>query len=158
MMFFALRKMMLLVLLAMMRCLQITLGEAGIISETASFAVRQTSFKKRTFVGRQKCVFCWWREMDSNHRSETQQIYSLPPLATREPLHIQFRRIAATKLVYHHFGCLSILFLKKIIFFKKKGERRISFSFFVKIPSSFVGTSVLDRPSSRSVQRPDPTF
>ncbi len=25
--------------------------------------------------------------MDSNHRSETQQIYSLPPLATREPLH-----------------------------------------------------------------------
>ena len=24
--------------------------------------------------------------MDSNHRSETQQIYSLPPLATREPL------------------------------------------------------------------------
>ena len=33
MMFFALRKMMLLVLLAMMRCLQITLGEADIISE-----------------------------------------------------------------------------------------------------------------------------
>ena len=28
--------------------------------------------------------------MDSNHRSETQQIYSLPPLATRELLHIQF--------------------------------------------------------------------
>ena len=56
MMFFALRKMMLLVLLAMMRCLQITLGEAdiisegNIISETASFAVRQTSFKKLTFV------------------------------------------------------------------------------------------------------------
>ena len=31
----------------------------------------------------------WWRRMDSNHRSETQQIYSLPPLATRELLHIQ---------------------------------------------------------------------
>ena len=29
----------------------------------------------------------WWREMDSNHRSKMQQIYSLPPLATREPLH-----------------------------------------------------------------------
>ena len=28
----------------------------------------------------------WWREMDSNHRSKLQQIYSLPPLATREPL------------------------------------------------------------------------
>ena len=26
----------------------------------------------------------WWWRMDSNHRSETQQIYSLPPLATRE--------------------------------------------------------------------------
>ena len=26
-----------------------------------------------------------WMEVDSNHRSETQQIYSLPPLATREP-------------------------------------------------------------------------
>ena len=25
--------------------------------------------------------------MDSNHRSLRQQIYSLPPLATREPLH-----------------------------------------------------------------------
>ncbi len=31
--------------------------------------------------------FFWWREMDSNHRSKMQQIYSLPPLATREPLH-----------------------------------------------------------------------
>ena len=28
----------------------------------------------------------WWRRVDSNHRSETQQIYSLPPLATRELL------------------------------------------------------------------------
>ena len=30
----------------------------------------------------------WWRRMDSDHRSETQQIYSLPPLATRELLQI----------------------------------------------------------------------
>ena len=30
----------------------------------------------------------WWRRVDSNHRSETQQIYSLPPLATRELLQI----------------------------------------------------------------------
>ena len=28
-------------------------------------------------------------EVDSNHRSETQQIYSLPPLATRELLHMK---------------------------------------------------------------------
>ena len=30
----------------------------------------------------------WWRRVDSNHRSRRQQIYSLPPLATRELLHI----------------------------------------------------------------------
>ena len=30
----------------------------------------------------------WWERVDSNHRSETQQIYSLPPLATRELLHM----------------------------------------------------------------------
>ena len=34
----------------------------------------------------------WWRRVDSNHRSETQQIYSLPPLATRELVHIQLRK------------------------------------------------------------------
>ena len=32
--------------------------------------------------------FFWWERVDSNHRSETQQIYSLPPLATRELSHI----------------------------------------------------------------------
>ena len=32
----------------------------------------------------------WWRRVDSNHRSDKQQIYSLSPLATRELLHIQF--------------------------------------------------------------------
>ncbi len=32
----------------------------------------------------------WWERMDLNHRSEAQQIYSLPPLATRELSHIQF--------------------------------------------------------------------
>ena len=33
----------------------------------------------------------WWRGVDSNHRSNKQQIYSLSPLATREPLHIKFK-------------------------------------------------------------------
>ena len=33
----------------------------------------------------------WWGRTDSNHRSETQQIYSLSPLATRELPHIYFR-------------------------------------------------------------------
>ena len=31
----------------------------------------------------------WWRRMDSNHRSRRQQIYSLPPLATRELLRMK---------------------------------------------------------------------
>ena len=33
-------------------------------------------------------LFCWWKRVDSDHRSETQQIYSLPPLATRERFRI----------------------------------------------------------------------
>ena len=32
------------------------------------------------------CGFLQWMEVDSNHRSVPQQIYSLPPLATREPI------------------------------------------------------------------------
>ena len=35
-------------------------------------------------------AFFWWERVDSNHRSVKQQIYSLPPLATRELSHIQF--------------------------------------------------------------------
>ena len=31
----------------------------------------------------------WWGKVDSNHRSDKQQIYSLSPLATREFPHIQ---------------------------------------------------------------------
>jgi hypothetical protein len=33
-------------------------------------------------------AFLWWREMDLNHRRLSQQIYSLPPLATRESLQV----------------------------------------------------------------------
>ena len=29
----------------------------------------------------------WWERVDSNHRSNLQQIYSLSPLATRESIH-----------------------------------------------------------------------
>ena len=35
----------------------------------------------------------WWRRVDSNHRSESQQIYSLPPLATRELLHMNLMEL-----------------------------------------------------------------
>ena len=45
-----------------------SLGEAVIIGEANIICRRQTSFKKRTFVGRQKCVFCWWRQRDLNPR------------------------------------------------------------------------------------------
>ena len=32
----------------------------------------------------------WWGKVDSNHRSEAQQIYSLPPLATWVLFHMNF--------------------------------------------------------------------
>ena len=31
-----------------------------------------------------------WMEVDSNHRSNLQQIYSLSPLATRESIHVKW--------------------------------------------------------------------
>ena len=37
-----------------------------------------------SFVNRQIRLFCWWGMVDSDHRSQWQQIYSLPPLAARE--------------------------------------------------------------------------
>ena len=56
-----------------------SLGVAVIIGEANIICRRQTSFKKRTFVGRQKCVFCWWGMVDSDHRSEcTTDLQSAP--------------------------------------------------------------------------------
>ena len=43
----------------------------------------------------------WWERVDSDHRSETQQIYSLPPLATRELSLIQM--FAYLKAIHSHF-------------------------------------------------------
>ena len=40
------------------------------------------SFKLEENIKREKK---WWWGMDSNHRRRSQQIYSLPPLAAREP-------------------------------------------------------------------------
>ena len=39
--------------------------------------------------GRQIRQLVWWGKVDSNHRSDQQQIYSLSPLATREFPHIK---------------------------------------------------------------------
>ena len=54
---------------AMMRCLpqcavrHTSLGEAVITGVANIICRRQTSFKKRTFVGRQKCVFCCYKRV-----------------------------------------------------------------------------------------------
>ena len=60
---------------------------AGPVCKKARWRKRTLIFKK----SRSKANFAptWWRRVDSNHRSETQQIYSLPPLATRELLHME---------------------------------------------------------------------
>ena len=44
-------------------------------------------FNRKTLRGESSSVLNWWRGLDSNQRRLSQQIYSLPPLATREPLH-----------------------------------------------------------------------
>ena len=43
--------------------------------------------------------FLWWAGMDSNHRSRRRQIYSLLPLATREPTHINAENGVANSAV-----------------------------------------------------------
>ena len=51
--------------------------------ESTSVAYYNVLYKKETryFL---KSTSLWWELVDSNHRSITQQIYSLSPLATRE--------------------------------------------------------------------------
>ena len=44
--------------------------------------------------------FLWWGRTDSNHRSETQQIYSLSPLATRELPRILLRSVETEHAYY----------------------------------------------------------
>ena len=44
--------------------------------------------------------FLWWGRTDSNHRSDTQQIYSLSPLATRELPHILFTSVETEHAYY----------------------------------------------------------
>ena len=45
----------------------------------------------------------WWRETDSNHRRQCRQIYSLLPLATREPLQgVSYSSQSKPKLMFSH--------------------------------------------------------
>ena len=41
--------------------------------------------------------FSWWEEVDSNHRSRRQQIYSLLPLATRESSQILSHKVSSLR-------------------------------------------------------------
>ena len=57
----------------------------------------------------------WWELVDSNHRSITQQIYSLSPLATRESSHIHLCAcLNSAWLVYQSLSKNASPILKKI--------------------------------------------
>ena len=58
-------------------------GKAIFHSPKANFVEKSTHC-----LGRQMCAFFWWGMVDSDHRSQWQQIYSLPPLAAREIPHV----------------------------------------------------------------------
>ena len=77
---------------AMMRCLPQNVAKPRIIRRSRHhwalpniICQRQTSFKKRTFVGRQKCVFCWRRRRDLNrlHRPLASHSRLLSPALAR---------------------------------------------------------------------------
>ena len=68
------------------------------VPRTVAFWIFESALQpsKRTKRPIQKgLVFLWWGRTDSNHRSETQQIYSLSPLATRELPHMQLSVLGA---------------------------------------------------------------
>ena len=53
------------------------------ICENSEKEQRENKSRKKSVIHKNNGLF-WWGRTDSNHRSETQQIYSLSPLATRE--------------------------------------------------------------------------
>ena len=80
-----------------------------------------------------------WMEVDSNHRSNLQQIYSLSPLATRESIHL-LKFISSNKIVLYFISKKKARgFLKKIeknlIRFQRNIKIRISiyFSYFTVV-------------------------
>ena len=105
---------------AMMRCLpqcavrHTSLGEAVIIGEANIICRRQTSFKKRTFVGRQKCVFCWQGQKDSNPRPMVLETSTLP---TELYPCVHFCNAQYYIIVFFK---LQAFFQKNFIFFQKK--------------------------------------
>ena len=65
-----------------------------------------------------KSISFWWELVDSNHRSITQQIYSLSPLATREssPIQLCIRRLAYCSIIIAKTFTKSKPFLQKNYF------------------------------------------
>ena len=61
----------------------------------AFVVVPEENEKSEPFSNRKqvRIFLVWWARVDSNHRSVTQQIYSLSPLATREHAHILLLRL-----------------------------------------------------------------
>ena len=62
--------------------------------------------------------FFWWELVDSNHRSITQQIYSLSPLATRESSHLFCFRLhlsSSACLLYQRNKRNASVFSKKVL-------------------------------------------
>ena len=97
-----------------------SLGEAVIIGAANIICRRQTSFKKRTFVGsRQKCVFCWRRRRDLNSRAGKTRPTPLAgaPLRPLEYFSVYLRRERplqnSRRLLYTRFSLLSRPFTKK---------------------------------------------
>ena len=61
------------------------------VSKEKSEKWRVNSEKVKIDKSLSKLVDFWWERVDSNHRSQRQQIYSLPPLATRERSHMKLK-------------------------------------------------------------------
>lgn len=84
---------------------QVSLGGSGEIRtheplRVTAFRVRPvmtTSIRfqiKTPYIARYDSIYgVWWTGVDSNHRKLSWQIYSLLPLATREPVHINVRAL-----------------------------------------------------------------
>ncbi len=49
------------------------------------------TFLKKVVANDMQSATTWWGKVDSNHRRHSQQIYSLSPLATRDPPYCPFK-------------------------------------------------------------------
>lgn len=65
--------------------------------------------KKKARIVTIRTLNLWWEVVDSNHRSHRRQIYSLFPLATREPLHSELQAMLACKIFSLAWACPALL-------------------------------------------------